>query len=49
MKPIQIPESHNYIAAFLTLACNLRCSYCINKFETGHLEKNRLTGEQWVE
>ena len=49
MKPIVIPESHNYIAVFLTLACNLRCSYCINKFETGHLEKNRLTGEQWVE
>jgi len=49
MKPIVIPESHNYIAVFLTLACNLRCSYCINKFETGHLEKNRLTGKQWVE
>ena len=49
MKPIVIPESHNYIAAFLTLACNLRCSYCINKYETGHLEKNRLNGEQWVE
>jgi len=49
VKLIQIPESHNYIAVFLTLACNLRCSYCINKFETGHLEKNRLTGEQWVE
>ena len=49
MRPIVIPESHNYIAAFLTLACNLRCSYCINKFETGHLEKDRLTGKQWVE
>jgi MoaA/NifB/PqqE/SkfB family radical SAM enzyme len=49
MKSIRIPESHNYVAAFLTLACNLRCSYCINKFETGHLEKNRLTGEQWVQ
>jgi len=48
MKPIIIPETHNYIAAFLTLACNLRCSYCINKFETGHLEKNRLSGADWV-
>jgi MoaA/NifB/PqqE/SkfB family radical SAM enzyme len=48
VKPIVIPETHNYIAVFMTLGCNLRCSYCINKFETGHLEKNRLTGEQWV-
>lgn len=48
MKPIVIPEGHNYIAVFLTLACNLRCSYCINKFEKGHLEKNRLSGEDWV-
>lgn len=49
MDTIRIPDNYNYIAAFLTLACNLRCSYCINKFETGYLEKNRLTGEQWVE
>ena len=48
MKQIHIPESHNYIAVFLTLACNLKCSYCINKFETGHLEKDRLSGEEWV-
>jgi MoaA/NifB/PqqE/SkfB family radical SAM enzyme len=25
-----LPESLNYIAAFLTLECNLNCSYCIN-------------------
>jgi MoaA/NifB/PqqE/SkfB family radical SAM enzyme len=48
MKLIRIPENHNYIAVFLTLACNLRCSYCINRFEKGHLEKNRLSGEEWV-
>ncbi len=48
MKPVVIPSNYNYIAVFLTLACNLRCNYCINKFETGHLEKNSLTGEQWV-
>jgi MoaA/NifB/PqqE/SkfB family radical SAM enzyme len=49
MRPIVIPESHNYIAIFLTLACNLRCSYCINRFETGRLEKNRLSGTEWVQ
>src|SRR4051812_30472853 len=25
-----LPASLNYIAAFLTLECNLNCSYCIN-------------------
>lgn len=48
MKSIKIPENYNYIAVFLTLACNLRCSYCINRFEKGRLEKNLLTGEEWV-
>ena len=33
MKPIIIPQTYNYIATFLSLACNLRCSYCINYFE----------------
>jgi len=48
LKPIIIPESHNYIATFLTLACNLKCSYCINTFgETGYV-KARLSGEDWV-
>lgn len=30
MKEIIIPDSYNYIAVFLTLSCNYRCSYCIN-------------------
>lgn len=48
MRPIVIPESHNYIAVFLTLACNLRCSYCINRFDEFSHEKGHLTGEEWV-
>ncbi|TAN44516.1 MAG: radical SAM protein [Nitrospirae bacterium] len=48
MKPIIIPESHNYIAVFLTLACNLRCSYCINRFEAGNFKKGHISGEEWV-
>jgi MoaA/NifB/PqqE/SkfB family radical SAM enzyme len=48
MKPIKIPEDHNYIACFLTLACNLKCSFCINTFgETGSSKKH-LSGEEWV-
>lgn len=27
---IALPESYNYIAAFLTLDCGFRCNYCIN-------------------
>jgi len=45
---IQIPLSYNYIAVFLTLACNLKCSYCINRFGKYIPEKNKLTGKQWI-
>ncbi|MBI5641877.1 MAG: radical SAM protein [Deltaproteobacteria bacterium] len=48
MKPIAIPEHYNYIAAFMTLACNLSCSYCINHFGKDGFVKKRLTGEEWV-
>ncbi len=48
MKPVVIPAHYNYIAAFLTLACNLKCSYCINRFGGDGFVKARLTGEQWV-
>ena len=52
MAPIKIPENYKYIGVFLTMRCNLGCSYCIN-----NLEKSRnfnrtkfleLNGEQWV-
>lgn len=49
MKPIVIPETHNYIAVFLSLACNLKCSYCINRFEEFNYEKGRLTGAEWLQ
>ncbi len=48
MREIAIPESYNYIAVFLTLACNYRCSYCINYFENGAFEKKIITGKDWV-
>ncbi len=49
MKEIIIPETYNYIAAFLTLSCNLRCSYCINKFGNTNYKKGLMTDKQWVE
>ena len=30
LPPIKLPLKFNYIAAFLTFSCQLRCSYCIN-------------------
>lgn len=48
MKPIVIPQTYNYIATFLSLACNLRCSYCINYFEEGNFSKKHISGKEWV-
>lgn len=48
-KPIIIPAEYNYIAAFLTLACNLKCSYCINHFGTDGFTKKHLSGKQWAD
>jgi hypothetical protein len=48
MRDIIIPKTYNYIACFLTLACNYRCSYCINYFEKGGFERRLISGEDWV-
>lgn len=48
MKEIIIPDSYNYIAVFLTLSCNYRCSYCINYFEQGKFTQKHISGEDWV-
>lgn len=48
LKPIIIPASHNYVAAFLTLGCNLTCSYCINHFGLPASVKKHISGEEWV-
>jgi MoaA/NifB/PqqE/SkfB family radical SAM enzyme len=49
MKPIIIPETYKYISAFLTMQCNLNCSYCLNAlnkdFRRGGEE---ISGEEWV-
>ncbi len=52
MDPIQIPQGYNYISAFLTMRCNLNCSFCLNSIDKSR-EFNRtkfkeLSGEQWV-
>jgi len=39
MKPLIIPAHYNYISAFLTFACTLKCEYCINKYNGLHKYK----------
>lgn len=45
-------EHHNYVAFFLTLSCNLSCSYCINRhaMDTGAraLGRHHISGEDWI-
>lgn len=38
----------NYVAAFLTFACQLRCPYCINHHGGDLVKARRMTGEEWV-
>lgn len=49
---IIIPEHYKYISAFLTMRCNLNCSFCLNSLDKNK-EFNRtkfkeISGEQWV-
>jgi hypothetical protein len=48
MKEIVMPDNYNYIAAFLTLSCNYRCSYCLNSFGELRAGEKSLSGEDWA-
>jgi organic radical activating enzyme len=48
LKPIVLSENFNYIAAFLSFACMLRCSYCINHHGGDLVKKRWMSGEDWV-
>ena len=45
---IELPARYNYMAAFLTLKCNLRCSFCINLFGGSPGEGRFLSGREWL-
>lgn len=49
MKKIELPSEYNYIGLFLTLGCNLSCSYCINHITGKAKHRSLLSGEQWIE
>lgn len=50
MKKIKIPETYTYITAFLTMRCNLGCSFCLNAFDKNFDRKgfSEIDGEEWV-
>lgn len=48
MHNIKIPDSYNYIGCFLTFACNLKCSYCINRFKQANPKYKQLSGDEWI-
>jgi organic radical activating enzyme len=48
MTPIILPPEINYVAAFLTLRCNLNCSYCINR-QSDFKIPEEMRGREWVE
>jgi len=47
---IIIPDSYNYIAAFLTMRCNLSCSFCLNAFDKNFDRQGfgECSGSEWV-
>lgn len=47
MSKIYLPADFNYIGAFLTFTCPLRCSYCINHFN-GLSRRETIKPERWI-
>jgi organic radical activating enzyme len=48
MREIVLPDECNYIGAFLTLRCNLKCPYCINKFSKFKMPRE-MSAKDWIE
>ncbi|EQC47541.1 radical SAM protein [Bacteriovorax sp. Seq25_V] len=46
---IHLPEHYNYIGAFLSLSCNLSCSYCINHLVGLDQKRKVLSANEWIE
>ncbi len=50
-KEILLPETYKYISAFLTMKCNLKCSYCLNEIPDKFTRKDfkEIGGSEWVD
>lgn len=49
LDPVHLPQHYNYIGVFLSLSCNLTCSYCINHTVGLDQKRKHLNGKEWVE
>ncbi len=45
---LNIPASYNYVGVFLTLSCNLSCSYCINHLVGLKQGRRLLNASEWA-
>lgn len=52
MRKIIIPEAYRYISAFLTMKCNLNCSFCLNAFgrdkKFSRSKFKEISGKEWL-
>lgn len=48
LAPVALPQGYNYIGIFLTLQCNLGCSYCINSFGDLLTGRRLLSSQEWL-
>ncbi len=48
MDLIKLPERYNYSEAYLTLRCNLGCSYCINQQSSVIRNRRELSAKEWA-
>lgn len=50
---LKLPKDYKYIAAFLTMRCNLNCSFCLNNLEKSkgfnRTSFKEMSGKEWVE
>lgn len=49
MKSIDLPKHYNYIGIFLSLSCNLSCSYCINHTVGLDQRRKHLKAQEWID
>jgi len=48
LPPLVLPQRYNYAAAFLTMGCTYRCSFCINRFGGAEARYPTMPGADWV-